>query len=234
MRLTIFNGSPRARVSNTRILTDAFREGFSAAGGGPVETYYITGSASTETLVRAAAESDCVMLAFPLYVDSMPSGVKAFIEALEPLKGQMEGVRFCFLVQSGFSEAVHSRGVERYLKRLTGKLGGTYLGTIIRGGANAIRDAQGNSKERALAPLRQLGESLARFGEMDADALSRLARPERLSAFMVFLLNVLDRTGILGLIWRKDFRENGTYDRRYDRPFLQERSSGKSSTSNLK
>ena len=218
MRLTVFNGSPRARVSNTRIFTDAFAEGFRQAGG-EVETRYITGLTDSLSLFTGLGKDDCVLLAFPLYVDSMPSGVKALIEDLEPLKGKLGGVRFCFLIQSGFPEAVHSRGVERYLERLTGKVGGTYLGTIIRGGANDVGNITGTKRARALEPFRELGEGLARTGELETEGLGNLARLETFSPFMVVFLRILDRTGLLGLIWRKAFREWGTYDRRFDRPY---------------
>ncbi len=219
MRLTVFNGSPRARRSNTRVLTDALVSGFRAGGGGVVDEHYIAGTKDSESLSYILAQGECVLLAFPLYVDSMPSIVKEFIEALEPWKGRLEGVRFCFLVQSGFPEAVHSRAVERYLERLTQRLGGIYLGTVIRGGANAIGQLKGRRRERALEPFRGLGRHLALTGNLDPERIRKLAEPERFSPFMARVLRLLDRTGVLGLIWRRPLKTNGAYERRFDRPF---------------
>lgn len=219
MRLTAFNGSPRARASNTRFFLDAIVEGFQSVEGSLAEVHYIAGENDLPGLAKKVSESECILLAFPLYVDSMPSIVKAFIEELEPWKGRLSTVHFCFLVQSGFPEAVHSRAVERYLKRLTQLLGGVYLGTIIKGGANSVRYMTGGKREKSLEPFRRLGEELARNGDLDGETVLRLARPERFSPFVLGVLNLLDRTGILGLMWRKTFRENGSYERRFDRPY---------------
>lgn len=219
MRLTVFNGSPRARSGNTRFLLDAIVDGFESVGKGTAEVHYIAGSDEPAGLARKLSESECVLLGFPLYVDSMPSIVKAFIEELAPWKGKLSGVRFCFLVQSGFPEVVHSRVVERYLRRLTERLGGTYLGTVIRGGANSVRNRTGEKRERALGPFRDLGVKLAESGELDGEILAELAKPEKFSPPVLAVLNVLDRTGFLGLIWRKTFKQNGCYERRFDRPY---------------
>lgn len=219
MRLTVFNGSPRARVSNTGFFVDALVEGYRSIDGSVVEVHYIAGAVDISRLAGVLSESECVLLAFPLYVDSMPSIVKAFIEELAPWKGRLSGVRFFFLVQSGFPEAIHSRAVERYLKRLTERLGGIYLGTVIRGCANSVRNMAGEKKEKALQPFKDLGKGLAANGNLDDGIVRRLAKPEKLSPFMLWSVNFLDRTGLLGLIWRKPFKENGSYERRFARPY---------------
>ena len=91
-------------------------------------------------MVQAFAGAECVLLGFPLYTDAMPGMVKHFIEALEPLAGRKDNPSLGFLVQSGFPEGLHSRYVERYLEKLAERLGCPYLGTIVKGNGEGVRD----------------------------------------------------------------------------------------------
>ena len=102
---------------------------------------------------RAVAEfatADTVLLGMPLYTDSMPALVAEFIEALEPLVGRAGNPRVGFLVQSGFSEALHSRGLERYLAKLAVRLGSPYAGTIVKGGGESLQAMPDEAVARAV------------------------------------------------------------------------------------
>ncbi len=107
----------------------------------------------------------------PLYTDSMPALVAEFIEALEPLVGREGNPRVGFLVQSGFSEALHSRGLERYLAKLAARLGSPYAGTIVKGGGESLQAMPDEALRGLFARLQSLGEQLARDGRFDAETL---------------------------------------------------------------
>ena len=114
-------------------------KGFTANGQRTAETFHLVRQNALDSYRDAFASAEAVLLGFPLYTDAMPAIVKAFIEALSPLRGREDNPPVGFLVQSGFPEAVHSRHLERYLAKLAGRLGSSYLGTIVKGGGEGTR-----------------------------------------------------------------------------------------------
>ena len=78
MQLTVFNGSPRGRKSNSKIILDQFLSGFETTPGNSYELHYLNRLKETEHFVQAFAEADTVLLTHPLYTDAMPAIVKAF------------------------------------------------------------------------------------------------------------------------------------------------------------
>jgi hypothetical protein len=109
----------------------------------------------------------------------MPAVVKAFIETLRPL-GRREGnPAIAFLVQSGFPEAIHSRAVERYCRKLASRLGCEYLGTVVKGGVEGIQAKPPWMNRKLYDRLFRLGKHFGATGAFDAEILARLARPER-------------------------------------------------------
>jgi len=115
MKLTVFNGSPRAKGSNTKVFLEHFINGFVETEGNTYELAYLVHVKESGNFVRLFREAQTVLLAFPLYWDAMPAIVKAFIESLESLCGREDNPDIGFMVQGGFPEAIHSRYLERYL-----------------------------------------------------------------------------------------------------------------------
>ena len=138
MRLTVFNGSPRGKGSNTKFLLEHFLNGFMTTDGNSYEMVYLNRLKDSDKFIKFFQEAEQVLLAFPLYTDAMPAMVKTFIESLEPLCGREGNPDIGFIVQSGFPEAIHSRYIERYLEKLAIRLGCRYIGTVIKGGVEGI------------------------------------------------------------------------------------------------
>jgi len=219
MRLTVFNGSPRGENSNSRILLEAFLKGYLKTWGKVTAVHYLREAGDHEEMVRHFLDSSNVMIAFPLYVDSMPAPVKAFIEKLEPYKGTLGGVRLGFVVQSGFPEAIHCRAVERYLFKLSTRLGCKYLGTVVRGGVESVRYGPGWINSRMLSSFARLGETFGRTGQLDPKMIRRLAKRELFPTLSIPILRVLNSSGILGSFWDKKLKENNAYSGRFARPY---------------
>ena len=139
MKLTVFNGSPRGKSSNTKVFMEHFLNGFTKTEGNTYEIAYLNDVKDRDTFVRLFREAEQVILASPLYADAMPAVVKNFIESLEPLCQSEGNPDIGFLVQSGFPEPLHSRYLERYYVKLAKRLGCRYEGTIIRGAGESIR-----------------------------------------------------------------------------------------------
>lgn len=219
MRLTVFNGSPRGEKSNSRVLLEAFLKGYLRTWGKVTAVHYLREVRDHDEMVRNFLDSSNVIIAFPLYVDSMPAPVKAFIERLEPYKGSMEDVRLGFVVQSGFPESIHCRGVEKYLVKLSSRLGCQYLGTVIRGGVESIRYGPGWTTSKMLYSFTKLGENFGKTGQLDRNIINRLGKRELFPTVFIPLLRILNSSGLLGAFWDKSLKENNAYSGRFARPY---------------
>jgi len=237
VKLTVFNGSPRGKGSNTKVFLEHFLDGFEAKAGNSYEIFYLNRVKHRERFVQAFAEAEHVLLAFPLYWDAMPGLVKAFIEALEPLCGRerrrlsreayrnqarpMQGnPAIGFIVQSGFPEAVHSRYVEKYLEKLAARLGCKYLGTIVKGGgegARVIPDRYGKPFEM----FYQLGVTFGETGQFDQALLQKLAKPERYPKILGPLFQLFLKTKLATSYWDNQLKGNGVYEKRFARPYAE-------------
>ncbi len=170
--------------------------------------------------VEAFRKAECIWLGFPLYTDGMPGLVKNFLEALEPLKGQENNPPIGFLIQSGFPEGLHSRYVERYLARLTKRLGSPYLGTIVKGGGEGIRLRSAEGNQGLFDHLRSLGRSIAERGELDSEVLLEIAKPERFPLILGPIYRLFLKSKMAHSYFDSMLVENQAFERRDDRPFL--------------
>jgi len=180
MRLTIFNGSPRGKGSNTRILLEQFINGFLAANSSnQFEIAYLRQTSQLSKHVGLFEKAEHVLLAFPLYTDAMPGIVKAFIEALESFCGRGNNPSIGFIVQSGFPEPIHSQYVAKYLEMLAKRLGCAYLGTAIKGGVEGIQVQPPWMTKKLFQSFYELGIHHAKTGEFSNEILQKLAPAPR-------------------------------------------------------
>ena len=219
MRLTVFNGSPKGMGSNTKILLDHFLNGFTAGGNHSHEVVYLSRGKNSELPLKKFGEAQTVLLAFPLYYDSMPGLVKDFIESLKPLCGREENPDLGFLVQSGFPEAIHSRYVERYLEKLSRRLGCRYLGTMVKGGVEGIRVMPSRMTKKLFGRFYELGKTLGEHGRFEEKALRTLAGPEKYSQPSLLRLRLLNKTGLASFYWDMKLKQNAAYKKRFARPY---------------
>jgi multimeric flavodoxin WrbA len=219
-RITVFNGSPRGRRGNTPILLDQFVKGFTSTGARTSETFHLNRLKEAVCFPQAFAEAECVLVGFPLYTDAMPGIVKAFIDTLEPLRAKTGNPPVGFLVQSGFPESAHSRYVERYLEKLASRLGSPYLGTIVKGGCEGVRLMPENMNQKLFSGLFQIGLTFAQTGQFDGDLLHKLAKPERYPAYLGPFFRLLMLIPGLNIYWNNQLKENGVYEKRFARPFV--------------
>ncbi|HOT45859.1 MAG TPA: NAD(P)H-dependent oxidoreductase [Spirochaetota bacterium] len=225
MRLLICNGSPRGKGSNTALLLKHFTDGFSAYSENSFETAYLMRTKEHAAIAEKARRAQAVIIAFPLYADSMPGIVKEFIETLgaPPPKGRAKKQRefppMGFIVQSGFPEAVHSRCVERYLEKLARRLNARYIGTVIKGGVEGIQDRPAYFNRRLFMAFRSLGRHFGVTKEFHPITMKKLAGLERFSAVSKFFFRLLATAGLFDSGWNKILKQNGAYERRFDRPY---------------
>jgi hypothetical protein len=220
--LLLLNGSPRGPRSNSMRMLDQVADGWQAAGGEAPRVLHLAKRADFDLAVAEFSTADTVVLGMPLYTDSMPALVAEFIEGLEPLVGRAGNPRVGFLVQSGFSEALHSRGLERYLTKLATRLGSPYAGTIVKGGGEALQAMPDEALRGLFARLQSLGEQLACDGRFDPDTLSQVAGTERFSAGTAAALSLAFRLPVTQFYWNGQLKKNDAWDRRFDAPYAKE------------
>jgi NAD(P)H-dependent FMN reductase len=227
MRLLICNGSPRGTGSNTTLLLKNFTDGFSAYKENSFEVAYLQRVKEHASIAEKARRADAVIIAFPLYADSMPGIVKDFIETLgasqrkgRASKKKTEFPPIGFIVQSGFPEAVHSRSVERYLEKLARRLNARrYIGTVIKGGVEGIKDRPPYFTRRLFMAFRSMGRHFGVTREFHPIIMKKLAGMERFSPIGRVMFRLLAATGLFDIGWNKMLKQNGAYERRFDRPY---------------
>jgi hypothetical protein len=110
--------------------------------------------------------------------------------------------------------------VERYLARLTEKLGSPYLGTIVKGNGEGtrIRSAEGN--QPLFENLLSLGRELRENGQLDPDILLDTAKPERYPLILAPIFKIILKMKSSHSYFDSMLIENQAYERRNDTPFL--------------
>jgi len=219
MRLTVFNGSPRGKESNSSLLLEHFLEGLNSGGGHTIETFYLNRTKETEKHVDAFHRAEHVIWIFPLYTDAMPGVVKRFIEALEPLCGRDENPSLGFIVQSGFPEPVHSRYLARYLEKLTKRLGCRHTGTVIRGGVEGIRVQPTWMTKKLFKYIVDLGKEYAKTGLFDKDIVHKLAPRERMSLGQMLFFRFANVLGLTNFYWNMQLKKHNAYENRFAHPY---------------
>ena len=218
MKLTVFNGSHRGKSSNTRVYMEHFLNGFTETEGNTYEIAYLNDVKDRDTFVRLFQEAEHVILASPLYADAMPAAVKDFIESLEPLCQREGNPDIGFVVQSGFPEPEHSRYLERYYVKLAKRLGCRYKGTVIRGTGEGTKFLPELMLRGEYKSFYKLGEAFGKTGEFDQKIVASLAKPERCSRLMFWIMNVIGNK----MYWNPMLKKNNAYEKRFDRPYAVE------------
>ncbi|MBN2159185.1 MAG: NAD(P)H-dependent oxidoreductase [Spirochaetes bacterium] len=219
MRLLLLNGSPRGTAGNTAILLKHFTEGFLANNNNSAETGYLKRAIDHRKLAEKFTGASAVIIAFPLYADSMPGIVKDFIETLGRVRGKGPSPKIGFIVQSGFPEAVHSRYVEKYLEKLARRLDAPYLGTVIRGGVEGIQAMPPFMTRRLFMAFRSLGRHFGVTKEFHPIIVKKLAAKERLSMVKKAVFRACQSIGLTNMYWNMMLKKNGAFERRFDRPY---------------
>ncbi|HRZ97923.1 MAG TPA: NAD(P)H-dependent oxidoreductase [Paludibacter sp.] len=216
MKLAIINGSPRYKNSNSTLLMDQFLKGFSSKS--EIAQSYLVGTENKKKALADFVESDTVLIIFPLYTDCKPGIVKEFFESLLGVENSVQK-RVGFIVQSGFPESIHSEALERYLQKLTKRLGHIYLGTVIKGGVEGIKIMPPGMTKKLFGQFEKLGSYFAEFQNFDPKIMKQLRTPYKLSASRIFFFNLISKTGLTNFYWDMNLKKNNAFEQRFDKPF---------------
>jgi len=217
MKLTIFNGSPRGKASNSRVLSNKFSKGFLMSEDQKEEYFLIEYQGKYENLIETIENGELLYIIFPLYVDSMPGMVKEFIDILEPLRGKLKGKKFIYHIHCGFPEEIHLHGLKKYLVLLTEMLNGQLIGVITSGGSEGSRFFP--DKYKFFLNLEELGKIYRETGKLDEELIEKLKKRKQFKGFSMMVLKLLNKTGILNAMWNKSLKKNGVFEKRFDKPY---------------
>ena len=236
MKLTVFNGSPRGINSNSKALIDYFIKGYTEVNDNSYDLFYLNKTDETEHYIRQFHNSDNVIFAFPLYIDSIPALLKSFIERLGPGNNNKS---VGFIVQSGFPESNQFINLVKYLKKLTARNNWFYNGTVVRGAGEGIRIGQTIKKpihkvihyfgrktniggvgyflnnKRTFRLLYHLGQYYGRTGEFNEGILKKLAKPHKLSKVGFLLYSLIGENLYFNIMLRK----SNAFSNRFDKPY---------------
>jgi len=219
MRLTVYNGSPRGKAGNTEVMLSKVVAGFSSITDPDLKIIHLRSTKQRQEAHKYFAQSDLVLLGFPLYTDAMPGLVKEFIESLVSYVGRDDNPKMAFLVQSGFPEAHHSRFVERYLEKLARRLNAPYARTIVKGGCEGVRLMPDSMNRKLFDGLREAGADLAKDGKFNPEKLKVLAKPERYPQILAPVFKLLLKIPVTQSYWNGLLKKNEAYEKRFATPF---------------
>jgi len=222
MKLTTFNGSPKKGISNTEVIVNKFIEGFTETKGNTCNTYKLNNFKNLSEAVKILEKTEYILIAFPLYNYAMPSGVKKFIELFEPYckTNKLSDKKIGFLIQYGFPEAIHARGLEKYLEKLCQTLKIEYLGTIIKGGCNNVSDGNGPKSiiEKILEGIYLIGKNFGENKTFDKSILNKYAKPEKSNLLLKIIMRIMIKL-INKHYWKAELEKNGTLENSFARPY---------------
>lgn len=218
MQLIIYNGSPRNKKSNSKLLIEHFLKGYNSINNENVKINYLAETKKAEEHKSDFMHADVVLIIFPLYADSMPGVVKYFIENIYNIAFH-KPKKIGFIVQSGFPEAIHSVSIEKYLKKLTQRIQCDYLGTIIKGGVEGIQIQPKFMTKKLFSGFEQLGKTFAETGNFDENIKAKFAKPYKMSPFGRFVFKMISYTGLTNFYWNSNLKKNKAYEKRFDKPY---------------
>jgi NAD(P)H-dependent FMN reductase len=219
MKILIINGSPRGKSSNSTLLMEYFNAGFLANPENDSETIYLKDQKKLGENVQKFLDHETIVFIFPLYCDAMPGIVMRFIEELGAKREQIPGKTLGFIIQSGFPEGIHCAALADYLEKLTSRLQCNYLGTVIKGGVEGIKNRPKRMIRGVLNDFYDLGLFFGKFYYFDKKLKKKLLKPYKLSKFAVVILKKLLKTGLFGGYWNKQLKKNGVFERRFEKPY---------------
>ncbi len=179
-------GSPRTKKSTSASLGGYLMEQLNARGVGTeiIQVYTSFNSAErTRLTLEKLDQADLIVLAFPLYVDSLPAPVIAALEKIVAHRASVKVAQsFAAIANCGFPEARHNDTALAICERFANETGMAWLGSLALGGGEGfVHGVPLNEMDGRAMPLKKSLElaaaSLALGFSIPQEARDILARP---------------------------------------------------------
>jgi hypothetical protein len=216
---TLLVGSPRGVNSTSHSLGSYLLE--KLENGGYVTTTFYVHTAHRQPEVKTAlfasvADSDLLIIAFPLYIDCLPAPM---IWALEEIAQQRKNKpsskvqRLLAIVNNGFPEASQNATAIAICRQFATETGFDWAGGLSLGGGGGIN---GSTLKEAGYMARNITKSLDLAAKnllaneaVSEEAVALMAKPLVPKPLYVFIGNYS---------WKRQAKKLGTQKRLYDRP----------------
>lgn len=185
-RAVLLVGSPRTKESTSASLGNYLVEQLNA-GGVETQIFQIYTTLNTpakmETLYQSLDTTDLIVLAFPLYVDTLPAPVIAALEKVAVhRKGTRRPLRFAAIANCGFPEAHHNDTALAVCAEFARENEFAWMGGLaLGGGEGLVHGTPLNKLDGRAIPLKtaleQAAESLTAGKPIPQSARDLLAKP---------------------------------------------------------
>lgn len=187
--LVIINGSPRvAKFSNTDKIIHSFVKGLEETGI-TWELHNLSNRKEWDAAREAFLTHEHILIAFPLYVECIPSMMLEFLGTLPSERKQP--AQLSFLLHGGMDEGNEFRLAERFLQKLPAQLGCSYGGTLIKGGSFRIRTTTDEERAKMVAPWPPMGKLFTQKGTFLTPEAERFIGPEQYPWILRKLVSLL-------------------------------------------
>lgn len=222
MKLFAINGSPRGKGSNTYRMAAPFIEGFTSVPGNEAEAVHVQHQTRLMRSYDRIAESDLILLAFPIYFHSMPGQMKEAMESLP--HAARPGQAMVFLIQCGFPDTAQCRPIERYAAKWAERKGYRVYGIIVKGFGPSLEAMPPGMNTKWLKTIQTLGHCAGSGLPFPEPMLEELRAPRTFSPGLLLFMRILAALGIMDLYTRKRLRDNHVKLRdSYAKPLLEKR-----------
>lgn len=161
MTVALINASPKVKGSSSAILLNDLK-GCLHNKVDIEEICFRTGKITTE-MIEKLKMADTWVVAFPLYVDSMPSHLLACLKQLENISWKPKNLTVYGIANCGFYEGQQAEPALNVLKNWCTKAGCFYKGSLGIGGGGAIAVSEKFSPKRG--PRMQIYKAMKSFAE---------------------------------------------------------------------
>jgi multimeric flavodoxin WrbA len=218
VKAVVLIGSPKKGVSTSRSLAEHLAIGLMNKDV-DVKIYHVSESIGHPTkwreLLDRCHDADILALSAPLYVDSLPSELMAWMETMgEKGEEMMNGKRFIAMVQCGFPDVGQTAVAIDILKNFSDRMGYGWIGAlqmpmgpVIDG--KTLSEVKGAARH-AIKALDLVVASLANGKEVPPEALIEM----QIKPLPVFLYLMLANR-----MWRRRAKENGVRYKLMERPY---------------
>jgi len=172
---------------------------------------------SLEALLDEVDRCDLLVLAFPLYIDSLPALLTRTLELIAARRGghlRDHRQRLVAIVNNGFPEAEQNEVALRICRRFAWESGLEWAGGLALGGGEAING-------RRLTDAKGMARNVISSLDLAADALAAGEpvpdRAVRLMARRIIWSRIYTWIGTRG--WRHRAAVHGVSDRLHDQPY---------------
>ncbi|MEG2109934.1 hypothetical protein [Clostridium sp.] len=186
--VVLINGSPKSKKSCSKYLLDTVKK--SISDGNALKEINITDKAiRNEDKYDIVLNSDIILLAFPLYVDSLPSTVIKFLEELEIYAKNFiidKKIVLYGIVNCGFFEGEQNKYALKVLRNYTNHIVNLeYGGGVGIGGGGFLGGSEkipweAKIKSNVKKSLDRLSESINYGDRLDVDIFSNINMSKRL------------------------------------------------------